>query len=101
MPNPLPTAGRMAPLAITLAIQAMVAMALLTIPAMAPKVAQAVGVSPTYIGLYIALAYAGAMTASLASGAAVARFGPIRVSQWSLLLCAAGLVRIQPVDATH
>jgi MFS family permease len=91
MPNQPSTAGRMAPLAITLAIQAMVAMALLTIPAMAPKVAQAVGVSPTYIGLYIALAYAGAMAASLASGAAVTRFGPIRVSQWSLLLCAAGL----------
>lgn len=82
----------MAPLVITLAIQAMVAMALLTIPAMAPRVAQAVGVSATYIGLYIAIAYAGAMAASLAAGAAVARFGAIRVSQFGLLLCAAGLL---------
>ena len=80
-----------APLAITLAIQAMVAMALMTIPAMAPRVAQALAISPTYVGVYIAVAYAGAMAASLASGAAVARWGCIRVSQAGLLLCAAGL----------
>lgn len=81
----------MAPLTITLAIQAMIAMALLTIPAIAPRVAEAVGVSATFLGLYIALAYVGAMTASLASGAAVGRYGAIRVSQSCLLLCAAGL----------
>lgn len=81
----------LAPLWITLAIQAIVAMALLTLPAMAPSVAAAIGVSAAYIGLYIALAYAGAIAASLASGAAVARFGPIRVSQAGLLLAAAGL----------
>ncbi|MBK6006339.1 MFS transporter [Ramlibacter ginsenosidimutans] len=79
------------PLAITLAIQAMVAMALLTLPAMAPRVAQAVGISATWVGLYIAIAYAGAMAASLASGAVVARYGAIRASQASLLVCAAGL----------
>jgi MFS family permease len=79
------------PLAITLAIQAMVAMALLTLPAMAPRVAQAVGISAAWVGLYIALAYAGAMAASLASGAVVARYGAIRASQASLLVCAAGL----------
>ncbi len=79
------------PLSITLAIQAMVAMALLTIPAMAPRVAEALAVSATYVGLYIALAYAGAMVASLASGAVVARWGSIRVSQAGLLLCALGI----------
>lgn len=79
------------PLAITLAIQAMVAMALLTVPAMAPRVAAALDVSATYIGVYIAIAYAGAIVASLASGAAVGRYGSIRVSQLGLLLCAAGL----------
>src|SRR5262245_57484833 len=79
------------PLAITLAIQAMVAMGLLTLPAMAPRVADAVGISAAYVGLYIALAYAGAMAASLASGPAVARYGSIRVSQVGLLVCAVGL----------
>jgi len=80
-----------APLSITLAIQAMVAMALLTIPAMAPPVAAALGISATYVGLYIAVAYAGAIAASLGAGAAVARYGSIRVSQLGLLACAAGL----------
>ena len=80
-----------APLAVTLAIQSIIAMALLTLPAMAPRVAEAVGISPTYIGLYVAVAYVASIVASLASGAAVARYGAIRVSQVCLLLCAAGL----------
>ena len=80
------------PLATTLAIQALVAMAVLTPPVMAPVVAQALGVSATYLGLYIAIVYIGAMFASLAAGATVARFGAIRVSQAGLLLCAAGLL---------
>lgn len=76
----------------TLSIQALVSMAVLTPPVMAPVVAQALGVSAAYTGLYVALVYAGAMVASLAAGAAVARFGAIRVSQAGLLLCAAGLL---------
>ena len=80
------------PLAITLAIQALVSMAVLTAPVMAPVVAGALGVSAAYLGLYIAIVYLGAMCASLAAGAAVARFGAIRVSQAGLLLCAAGLL---------
>ena len=79
------------PLAVTLTIQAMVSMALLALPVMAPVVARALGVPTTYTGLYIAVVYAGAMAASLAAGAAVARFGAIRVSQTGLMLCAAGL----------
>ena len=78
-------------LAITLAVQAMVSMALLTLPVMAPVVASALGVSAALVGVYVALVYAGAMTASLAAGTAVARFGAIRVSQAGLVLCAAGL----------
>lgn len=78
-------------LTLTLAIQSMVAMALLTLPVMAPVVGAAVGVSATYVGLYVAVAYMGAMLASLASGTAVAHYGAIRVSQIGLLLCALGL----------
>jgi MFS family permease len=79
------------PLAVTLSIQAMVSMALLTLPVMAPVVGNALGVSSVYVGIYIALVYAGAMLASLSAGAAVARYGAIRVSQAGLLLCALGL----------
>lgn len=84
--------GSWLPLAITLAIQAMVAMGLLALPAMAPRVADAVGISAAYVGLYIAIGYLGAMAASLASGPAVGRYGSIRVSQVGLLVCAAGLL---------
>ena len=78
-------------LAVTLAIQAMVSMALLTLPVMAPVVAGALAVSTVYVGVYVAIVYVGAMLASLAAGTAVARFGAIRVSQAGLLLCALGL----------
>ena len=61
-------------------------MALLTVPVMATVVAQALGVSATLTGVYVAIAYIGAIFASLASGSAVARFGAIRVSQAGLLL---------------
>lgn len=77
---------------LALVIQAMVAMALLTVPVMAPVVAQAMQVSPALVGLYVSVTYAGAMVASLLGGATVARLGAIRVSQWGLLLCALGLL---------
>ena len=79
------------PLAVTLAIQALVAMALITVPVIAPVLAQDLGISSTYVGIYVGVVYAAAMLASLSAGAAVARFGAIRVSQVALLLCAAGL----------
>jgi MFS family permease len=80
------------PLLLTLVIQAMVAMALLTLPVMAPVVAEAMKVSPALVGLYVSVTYAGAMVSALMGGAVVARLGAIRVSQWGLLLCAAGLL---------
>ncbi len=73
-------------------IQAMVAMALLTLPVMAPVVSKALQVSPTWVGIYVSVTYLGAMFSSLISGAMVARFGAIRVSQMGLLLCALGLL---------
>jgi MFS family permease len=80
------------PLLVTLAIQAMVSVALLALPVMATVVAQALGVSATLTGVFVAIVYVGAIVASLASGSAVARFGAIRVSQAGLVLCACGLV---------
>ncbi len=77
---------------VTLVIQAMVAMALLSLPVMAPVVGQALGVSPALVGVYVAVTYAGAMTASLLGGDTVRRLGAIRVSQFGLLLCATGLL---------
>ncbi|MDB5751388.1 MAG: major facilitator superfamily 1 [Ramlibacter sp.] len=92
LPAPSTTAtGGWLVLLTTLAIQAMVSMAVLAIPAVAPAVAQSLGVSATMTGVYIALVYVGAILASLMAGQCVARYGAIRVSQAGLLLCAAGL----------
>jgi len=73
-------------------IQAMVAMALLTLPVMAPVVSKALMVSPALVGFYVSVTYLGAMFSSLIAGAAVARLGAIRVSQTGLIMCAAGLL---------
>lgn len=75
----------------TLTVQSLVAMCLLTLPVVAPTVAQALGISTVYLGLYIAFAYAGAMAASLLSGGVVRRYGAIRASQLGLILCAVGV----------
>lgn len=75
----------------TLTVQSLAAMALLTLPVVAPAVAQSVQISAAYVGLYVAIVYAGAMTASLMAGAVVRRFGAIRASQVALVLCAVGL----------
>lgn len=83
--------GAWIPLLVTLAIQAAGSLALLTLPAMAPEVARAIGLSASYTGLYIALAYLAALIAGLGAGTAVIRYGAIRVSQACLVLCAAGL----------
>ena len=80
------------PLLLTLVIQAMVALALLSLPVVAPVVAQTLQVSPALVGLYVSVTYAGAMVATLMGGATVARMGAIRVSQWGLVLCALGLI---------
>ena len=60
--------GAWTTLATTLAIQALVAMAVLTVPAMAPAMAESLGVSPTLIGAYVAIVYIGAMLASMLAG---------------------------------
>lgn len=85
----------------TLAIQAMVSMAVLAIPAVAPAMAESLGVSATLTGTYVALIYVGAIVASLMAGQCVTRWGAIRVSQLGLLLCAAGLaLSAVPVTAS-
>ena len=78
-------------LTVTTAIQAMVSMALLTLPAMAPAVARALAVPSTLVGAYVALCYFAAMLSSLVGGTLVRRLGAIGVSQLGLGLCAVGL----------
>lgn len=78
-------------LIITLAIQALVSAAALTVPVLAPVLVPVFGVAGESVGIYVSLVYVGATLGSLGSGGWVARYGAIRVSQAALLLCALGL----------
>ena len=79
------------PLVLSLAIQSMVAMALLAVPSIAPPVASSLGVPATAVGIFVAVSYLAAVLASLGAPAVVARYGSVRTSQLGLSLCAAGL----------
>jgi len=86
-----PGSAWVAPLAVTLAIQTLVAVAVYCAPVMAPVAVRELGVAPSAIGWFIATAYLGSMIGSASAGGWVARIGPIRMSQLGLLACLAGL----------
>jgi MFS family permease len=78
----------------TLAVQALVSMAVLTPPVFAPVAAPEMGLSASQIGIYTSIVYAAACVASLASGRLIAAQGPMRLSQWCLAVCGIGLALI-------
>ena len=84
---PLPV-GRV--LAVTAATQAFATLGALSLAAMAPDVASALGISHALIGYQVALVFLGAMTASTVAGGFVRRFGAVRTSQFSLWTTGAG-----------
>ncbi len=81
-----------AALAVTTAIQIAVALAALTLPAIAPVVARDLGVPTSMVGSYLSALYLGASAAALVGGGLVLRLGAIRLSQWGLVLCALALL---------
>lgn len=86
-----PVGGALVPvLAATLATQAVVSWCVLALSAIAPLVAESVGLPAEVIGYQIAIVYATGMAISLLSGAFVGRFGGCGVSQIALLSCVAG-----------
>ena len=97
------TPARLAHVALgaTLAIQIFTAMAGVAAPVLAPAIAADFGVDPRWIGAFVGMVYMGGMTASLASGGFIERYGSIRVSQACVLVCAAGLamMTVAPVDS--
>ena len=79
------------PLIVTTAVQALVSLISLAAPVMAPAVAADTGLSAARVGVFVGVVYAGACVSTLIAGDIVSRLGPIRASQMSLLLCAAGM----------
>ena len=75
----------------TLAVQVLVTMGTLTIPVMAPTVAEEIGVDPNNVGIYASILYLSAMMSSLVSSGFILRFGAIRASQFCLVATATGI----------
>lgn len=92
MPDPLknipPGVGNA--LAITYVAQLVMAMPVTAASVLAPRVAPALGVSPSMLGVYMAVLWAGATVSSMASGALLARVAPVRALQLCLLAAVAG-----------
>lgn len=76
--------------AATTLVQALCSLAALVVAAIAPKLADSLGVSASLVGWQIAIVYGGAMLTALSGGTVVRRFGACRTSQAALVLCAVG-----------
>jgi len=81
-------------LAITLAIQVFTSLAATATSVLAPEMGRDLGLAPKLVGVFVGLIYAGGMTASLASGGFIERYGAIRVSQVAVVFCATGLTMV-------
>ena len=77
-------------LLVTIAVQVLATFTTLSLAAIAPDVASGLGVAPDLVGFQVSLIYLGAALMSTVAGFQLRRWGPIRVSQASLMFCAAG-----------
>lgn len=82
-----------ATLGATTAIQALVALAALAMPVLAPLIVQGTGTESSMLaGSLAASVYLGAALATVVAGPVIRRLGAIRTSQLGLCVCAAGLI---------
>lgn len=81
-------------LAATLTIQVYASFAATATAVLAPEIARDFNVEARWIGVFVGIVYAGGMLASLASGGFIERYGPIRVSQGCIGLCAIGVAAV-------
>ncbi len=72
--------------------QMVVAMSNILLPTIAPKLAEALGVSPILIGYQVSLTFGVATLSTMLGGKAVLRYGAARTTQLAVLCCGAGLV---------
>ena len=76
----------------TMSIQSIATASTVTLSAIAPLVAAAIGMPSSFIGTYVCFIYIGAAFAAVAGGTMVTRYGGIHVSQGCLILAAIGLM---------
>jgi MFS family permease len=80
------------PLIATLAAQTLATMALFSLPAIAPAVAQALDVPGALVGIFVSVAYGVGIVSALLSPGFVHRYGGVRMLQVVLLAAAAMLL---------
>ena len=81
----------LAPLSAMMLVQAMTAMAVVTVPVLAPEIAAALAIDTATVGFYQSTAFIGAAFLTLMSGSLVLRHGGVRVNQASVVISAAGV----------
>ena len=90
----VPIAATRATLPVTLLVQIGASAAVLAPAVAAPVLLARLGLGPVAVGIYIAVVYVGASISSQWGAALIRRWGPIRTSQFSLLLCGVGLLLV-------
>lgn len=78
--------------AATLVAQTVVSMAALTLPVLAPELAQVLAVDASSIGYQVSIVYAGAMASAALGGGIVLRLGACRATQAALALVGAAML---------
>ena len=86
------------PLIVTMAIQALVSMAVFAPPVFAPAAHDEIGFPASWVGLVTALTFGAATFGALFSGGIIAKVGAMRMSQYSLLLCGTGIALISTAN---
>ncbi|MEO8751786.1 MAG: MFS transporter [Casimicrobiaceae bacterium] len=89
-----PQRSALVALVATLAIQMYTSLATTAPAVLAPSLAADLGITPTWIGVFVSIIYGGAMLGSLSCPGFIARYGAIRVSQACVLLCAVGIALV-------
>lgn len=79
-----------------LAQQTLAFMCTLVLPVVAPEAAAELGVSTALIGAYSLFLYSSALLAAASCGSFIRRYGPMRISQYSLCMLGLGLIAASP-----
>jgi MFS family permease len=88
------------PLIVTMAIQALVSMAVFAPPVFAPAAHDDIGFPASWVGIVTALIFVAATCGAFFSGGVIARVGALRMSQMSLLLCGSGIALMATSNAS-
>lgn len=80
-----------AALAVTWSSQVIGTAAIFAVAVLAPEIGPAVNLDPTLIGIFVSIAYLFAQVSGLVTSTYVTRYGPVRVSQATLIFAAIGL----------